>query len=82
MKQVLQELTQATFSHQHGFTTSKPHQNQCGLEVFTRNRFWSVFKPTLFPDTHQRLLYNANFVQPVSFSKCSTFGSIFKSTQF
>ena len=27
------------FSHPYGFTTSKPRQNRCGLEMFTRIRF-------------------------------------------
>ena len=30
--------------HEHGFTTSKPYQNRCGLEMFTRNRFRQKIK--------------------------------------
>ena len=30
-------------SYRYGFTISKPHRNRCGLEVFTRNRFRTVY---------------------------------------
>ena len=30
-------------SYRYGFAISKPHRNRCGLEVFTRNRFRTVY---------------------------------------
>lgn len=41
-------------SHQHGFTTSKPRQNRCGLKGFTRNRFPQKIKVVMVKATPAR----------------------------